>query len=60
MPTYLRLDADERFAGRGVVIAFLDSGFYAHPDLTTPRNRIIAYHSIIPHDASSLETTDVA
>ncbi len=60
LPTYLRLDADERFAGRGVVIAFLDSGFYAHPDLTTPRNRIIAYHSIIPHDASSLETTDVA
>jgi len=60
LPTYLRLDADQRFAGRGVVIAFLDSGFYAHPDLTTPRNRIIAYHSIVRDDASSLGTPDVA
>ena len=60
LPIHLRLDADERFTGRGIVIAFLDSGFYAHPDLTTPRNRIVAYHSIIPHDASSLEGADVA
>ena len=36
LPTPLRMDADERFTGRGVTIAFLDSGFYAHPDLTTP------------------------
>src|SRR5512140_128232 len=46
LPTPLRMDADERFRGRGVTIAFLDSGFYAHPDLTKPINRILAYHSI--------------
>src|SRR5258708_24485784 len=31
LPTPLRMDADERFTGRGVTMAFLDSGFYAHP-----------------------------
>jgi len=61
LPTPLRMDADERFTGRGVTIAFLDSGFYAHPDLTTPANRILAYHSIFAEgDLTSLETTDVA
>src|SRR5712692_8041610 len=62
LPTPLRMDADERFTGRGVTIAFLDSGFYAHQDLTTPRNRIRAYHSIFSAegDQTSLETTDVA
>ena len=47
LSTPLRLDADERFTGKGVTIAFLDSGFYPHVDLTTPRNRIIAYHSLV-------------
>jgi len=62
LPTPLRMDADERFTGRGVTMAFLDSGFYAHSDLTTPRNRILAYHSIFSAegDQTSLETTDVA
>src|SRR5260221_2177966 len=62
LPTPLRMDADERFTGRGVTIAFLDSGFYAHPDLTTPKNRILAYHSIFAEegDQTSLETNDVA
>ena len=62
LPTPLRMDADERFTGRGVTIAFLDSGFYAHPDLTTPNNRILAYHSIFAEegDQTSLETNDVA
>src|SRR5207253_1231939 len=62
LPTPLRMDADERFTGRGVTIAFLDSGFYAHPDLTTPNNRILAYHSIFANegDPTSLETNDVA
>ncbi|MFL6231023.1 MAG: S8 family serine peptidase [Pyrinomonadaceae bacterium] len=60
LSTPLRLGADERFTGRGVTIAFLDSGFYAHPDLTTPANRILAYHSIVKDDPSTLETTDVA
>ena len=61
LSTPLRMDADERFTGRGVTIAFLDSGFYAHPDLTEPRNRILAYHSIVDAEGekSSLEKPDV-
>lgn len=62
LPTPLRMDAHERFTGRGVTMAFLDSGFYAHPDLTEPRNRIVAYHSIFAAegDDTSLYTSDVA
>jgi len=62
LPTPLRMDADERFTGRGVTMAFLDSGFYAHPDLTQPTNRILAYHSIFSTDGdqTSLQTNDVA
>src|SRR5258708_5987271 len=62
LPTPLRMDADERFTGRGITIAFLDSGFYAHPDLTKPENRILAYHSIFAEegDQTSLETNDLA
>lgn len=62
LPTPLRLNADERFRGRGVTIAFLDSGFYAHPDLTQPSDRILAYHNIFDPtaDRDSLETGDVA
>src|SRR5205085_1951918 len=59
LPTPLRMDADERFTGRGVTAAFLDSGFYAHPDLTQPTNRILAYHSIFAEevDQTSLAQT---
>jgi serine protease AprX len=62
LPTPLRMNADERFTGRGVTIAFLDSGFYAHPDLTLPVDRILAYHSIfeLKDDPTSLKTADVA
>lgn len=62
LPTPLRMDADERFTGRGVTIAFLDSGFFAHDDLTKPTNRIVAYHSIFDDrdDCTSLETANVA
>ena len=62
LPTPLRMDADERFTGRGVTIAFLDSGFFAHDDLTKPENRIVAYHSIFDaeDDRTSLAKPDVA
>lgn len=62
LPVPVRMDADERFKGRGVTIAFLDSGFYAHKDLTEPDNRIVAYHNIFSpaDDISSLQTHDVA
>jgi Subtilisin-like serine proteases len=62
LPVPVRMDADERFTGRGVTIAFLDSGFYAHKDLTEPVNRIVAYHNIFntEDNLSSLQTSDVA
>ena len=43
IPVAERLDADRTRTGRGVTIAFLDSGFYPHPDL---RDRIVAYHDV--------------
>jgi serine protease AprX len=43
LPTPLRVHANPRYTGRGVTIAFLDSGFYPHPDLTEPVNRIRAH-----------------
>jgi len=43
LPTPLRLGAPGAYRGRGVTIAFLDSGFYAHPDLVEPDDRILAY-----------------
>jgi hypothetical protein len=62
LPTPLRLNADERFTGRGVTIAFLDSGFYAHPDLTQPKDRILAYHNIFDPvaDRTALQKGEVA
>jgi serine protease AprX len=33
-------------------MAFLDSGFYPHPDLTQPESRILTYTSTEPEDAS--------
>ena len=55
LSTPLRLDADPRYTGRGVTIAFLDSGFYPHVDLTTPNNRILAYKNMLDGDGD-LET----
>jgi serine protease AprX len=43
LPTPLRLHADPRFTGRGVTIAHIDAGFYPHPDLIRPLNRIRAW-----------------
>ncbi|MBV9959597.1 MAG: hypothetical protein JO360_14320, partial [Acidobacteria bacterium] len=62
LSTPLRLDADDRFTGRGVTIAFLDSGFYAHVDLTTPHSRILAYHSLAASegDRTTLATPDMS
>jgi serine protease AprX len=46
LPTAVRLRASDPYRGRGVTIAFLDSGFYAHPDLVEPRDRILKYVDI--------------
>jgi serine protease AprX len=46
LPTPVRIGALDEYRGRGVTIAFLDSGFYAHPDLVEPRDRIVQYVDI--------------
>lgn len=43
LPTPLRLHADPRYTGLGVTIALIDVGFYPHPDLVQPLNRILAW-----------------
>jgi serine protease AprX len=43
LPAYELIDASPEYSGAGVVLAFLDSGFYPHPDLTRPENRILCY-----------------
>ncbi len=43
LPTPLREHADPDLTGKGVTIAFLDTGFSSHPDLTRARNRILSY-----------------
>jgi serine protease AprX len=62
LSTPLRLDSDERFTGKGITIAFLDSGFYPHVDLTTPDNRIIGYRNMMQTDGdlTTLFQPDVA
>lgn len=46
LPTPLRMRADAHFTGRGVTLAMIDSGFYPHPDLVSPRNRIRAWVNV--------------
>jgi serine protease AprX len=62
LSTPLRLDSDERFTGKDVTIAFLDSGFFPHADLTEPYNRILAYQNMNATDGevASLWKPDVA
>lgn len=50
IPTALRLRANTELTGKGVTIAFIDSGFYPHPDLIQPVNRILAYVDITESD----------
>jgi serine protease AprX len=38
-----RLAAHYKYTGRGVCVAFVDSGFYPHPDLMRPARRVRAY-----------------
>ncbi len=41
-----RLAAHPSYTGEGVTICFLDSGFFPHPDLCQPENRILKMFSI--------------
>ena len=56
IPTPVRLNAIPEYTGKGVTIAFLDSGFYPHPDLAT---RIITYHDLSGERHSLLSTDAV-
>lgn len=47
LPIAERIGAHPHFTGKGVVAAFLDSGFYPHPDLVTPYSRIRAYYDLM-------------
>lgn len=51
IPTLTRLDADPNYTGKGVTIGFLDSGFYPHPDLVEPVNRVVAYKDLTDANA---------
>ncbi len=52
IPTPQRLGANAQYTGKGVTIAILDSGFYPHPDLVHPKNRIVAFKDVIDGRAS--------
>jgi len=56
IPTPLRLNANPEYTGKGVTVAFLDSGFYPHPDLVSPVNRVIAYHDVARERLSLLSS----
>ena len=43
LTTPARVHANLNFAGRGVTVAFLDSGFYPHPDLVRSKDRSLCY-----------------
>ena len=47
-----RFGDDGTLRGRGVTVAFLDSGFHPHPDITEPGERIRAYHDV--HDPQGM------
>jgi serine protease AprX len=58
LPTAARLGASDKFRGRGVTIALLDSGFYAHPDLVEPKDRILRYVDITRAGARRADLDD--
>jgi serine protease AprX len=49
IPTAEKLNADLRFAGKGVTIAFLDSGFYPHADFA---DRVIVFYDVAGEEKS--------
>lgn len=43
LPIPIRMHSDPNFTGNGVTLAMIDSGFFPHPDLCSPKNRIKAW-----------------
>jgi len=58
IPTHLRLDGDPNCNGSGVTVAFPDSGFYPHPDLVQPANRILGFKDV-SGVTKSLDSSDM-
>ena len=56
IPTPVRLNADQNYTGKGVTVAFLDSGFYPHPDLA---GRVWAYHDLAGERTSLLASDPI-
>src|ERR1044072_9417392 len=56
IPTSVRLNANPEYTGKGLTMAFLDSGFYPHPDLA---GRLLAYHDLAGERTSLLATDPV-
>jgi hypothetical protein len=46
LPTPDRLDSHPNYTGKGITIAYLDSGFFPHPDLVEPSDRILAFFDV--------------
>jgi serine protease AprX len=59
IPTAVRLNANQEYTGKGVTVAFLDSGFYPHPDLITPVNRVVVYEDLTGERRSVFRTGPV-
>src|ERR1051325_11012917 len=55
IPTPVRLNANPDYTGKGVTVAFVDSGVYPHPDLVTPINRVVAHEDLDQHRPLSTE-----
>ena len=53
IPTPVRLNANHEYTGKGVTVAFLDSGFYPHHDLV---DRVVAYEDIAAERRDLLAT----
>src|SRR5215813_8726135 len=59
IPTPVRLKANPEYTGKGVTVSVLDSGFYPHPDLVTPLNRVVAYEDLTGERPSLFSTEPV-
>ncbi|MDD2401043.1 MAG: S8 family peptidase [Clostridia bacterium] len=45
---------EQACTGKGVTIAVLDTGFFPHPDLLLPTNRILAFKDFVKHRDKSM------
>ncbi len=55
IPTAEKLNADKQFSGKNVTVAFLDSGFYPHPDFA---ERVVEFHDVSGSEKSFNSITE--